>query len=654
MTDQKHTIQPEDLFKLKFIQGAALSPDGKKVIYLVERVDAEEVKAYKSLWLLDIESGEERQFTSEKTGGGNPQWSPDGKQIAFIAAHENLPQVFVIPVDGGEAHPVTQVKQGVGGGPAWSPDGQQIAFTAGPAQEEPPDPKKPYRVTRNVYRFDGVGYLEGKVQDIYTIAVEGGDPKQLTKDDWNNSDPQWSPDGKEILYTSGFAPDSYNPDMVLNAVDLEGNVRAVTGDWGSVGKAAWLPDGNSIAFVGEPHGLPIGSKHDLWVMPLSSGKPECRTMGLKIGVGGGLQPDMPVMLPPALGISEDGKYAYLSVQEGGTVRVYEISLEGKESYKAILGDDRSTSLLGKAGKRLLYSISSFNNPIDLYVSDLDGKNQKQLTHLNEEAIDDWKLPEVEHLLYPGVDGVQVEGWLMKPPEGEAPYPTVLYIHGGPHSAFGNTFSFDFHMLAGAGFAVLFVNHRASTGYGDEFSTAIKGDWGNLDYHDLMSGVDYAIEKGLVDGERLGVCGISGGGNLSSWIIGQTDRFKAAVPENPVTNWLSFYGVSDIGVWFAVEELGGHPHEIPEIYKKCSPVTYAHRCTTPTLFVQGESDFRCPAEQSEQFYTILKANGCITEMVRLPNSPHVGSIAGDPAVRKYQNEVLLDWMNRYVLGKTKVE
>jgi dipeptidyl aminopeptidase/acylaminoacyl peptidase len=392
----------------------------------------------------------------------------------------------------------------------------------------------------------------------------------------------------------------------------------------------------------------------LWVVPRSGGKPECRTTGLKIGVGGGLQPDMPVMLPPALGISEDGKYAYVNVQEGGAVKIYEISLNGKETWKAVVGDDRSISLLGKSGSRLFYSISSFKNPIDLYVCDLDGKNQQQLTHINEEIIARWKLPEVEHLLYPGVDGVQVEGWLMKPPEGEAPYPTVLYIHGGPHSAFGNTFSFDFHMLAGAGFAVLFVNHRASIGYGDEFSTAIKGDWGNLDYHDLMSGVDFAIKKGLVDGDRLGVCGLSGGGNLSSWIIGQTDRFKAAVPENPVTNWLSFYGVSDIGVWFAVEELGGHPHEIPEIYKKCSPVTYAHRCTTPTLFVQGESDFRCPAEQSEQFYTILKANWCITEMVRLPNSPHAGSIAGDPVVRKYQNEVLLDWMNRYVLGKTKVE
>jgi dipeptidyl aminopeptidase/acylaminoacyl peptidase len=654
MSNQKHSIQPEDLFKLKFIQSSALSPDGKKVIYQLERVDPEELEAYTSLWLLDVESGEERQFTSEKTGGGNPSWSPDGKQIAFVAPYEDVPQIYVMPADGGEAHAITKVKQGVGSGPAWSPDGRNIAFTAEPAQEEEHDPKKPYRVTRKIYRIDDFGYLQNCVQDIYVIPADGGEPKQLTKDDWNNREALWSPDSKEILFTADFAPDSFNTDKVLKSVDLEGIVREVTGDWGSVMKAAWLPDSSGIAFIGEPHGLTIGSKHDLWVVPRSGGKPECRTAGLKVGVGGKLQSDMPLMLPLTLAISEDCNNAYLDVQEGGNIHIYEIGLNGEENWRTVIGNDRAAALVDKAGDHLLYSASSFNNPIDLYISDLEGKNQEQLTRINEEIIESWKLPEVEHLLYPGVDGVQVEGWLMKPSEGEAPYPTVLYIHGGPHLAFGSTFYFDFHLLTGAGFAVLLINHRASSGYSDEFSTAIKGDWGNLDYHDLMSGVDYVIEKGLVDGDRMGVCGISGGGNLSSWIIGQTDRFKAAVPENPITNWLSFYGVSDIGPWLAVEELGGHPHEIPEVYKKCSPITYAHRCTTPTLFVQGESDFRCPPEQSEQFYTILKANGCITEMVRLPNSPHLGSFYGDPEVRKYQNEVLLDWMNRYVLGKTKVE
>jgi len=169
------------------------------------------------------------------------------------------------------------------------------------------------------------------------------------------------------------------------------------------------------------------------------------------------------------------------------------------------------------------------------------------------------------------------------------------------------------LSCGAGYAVLMINQRASTGYGDEFSTAIKGDWGNLDYKDLMAGVDAAIASGIADPDRLGVCGLSGSGNLTCWIIGQTQRFKAAVPENPVTNWVSYYGANDIGPWFAVEQMGGHPHEIPDVYARCSPITYAHHCTTPTLLIQGEHDWRCPAEQSEQFLPCLKStaapSGC---------------------------------------------
>jgi len=286
----------------------------------------------------------------------------------------------------------------------------------------------------------------------------------------------------------------------------------------------------------------------------------------------------------------------------------------------------------------------------LCVAALDGSRERQLTHLNARLLRCRDLPAVQHLQFAGADGTPVEGWVLVPPTGEPPYPTILYIHGGPHSGFGHIFSFDFQMLAGAGYAVIFANQRGSTGYGDAFATAIIGDWGNLDYTDLMAAVDEAIARGIADPERLGVCGLSGGGNLSCWIVGHTDRFKATVPENPVTNWISFYGVSDIGPWFAPAELGGKPHEIPEVYLRCSPTTYAHRCTTPTLLIQGEHDFRCPTEQSEQFYNVLKVNGCTVEMLRLPASAHGASLRGDLAVRRAQNEALLDWMNRYVLGE----
>ncbi len=382
----------------------------------------------------------------------------------------------------------------------------------------------------------------------------------------------------------------------------------------------------------------------------AGGAPECRTPSLKVGVEGALLGDMPVVLASQkVFVSSDGRFAYIHVQEGGTRGIYRVALAGDEAWTPLVGGERCCALVGVDDQHLLYLASTINHPIDLYVADADGGGEQQLTQVNADWLAGVKLPSVEHMLFPGSDGVQVEGWLIKPPEGAAPYPTILFIHGGPHLAFGNMFHFDTQMLCGAGYAVLWVNHRASTGYGDAFSTAIKGDWGNLDYKDLMAGVDSAIDRGLADADRLGVCGRSGGGNLSCWIVGQTDRFKAAVPENPVTNWLSFYGVSDIGVWFSLEELGGHPHEIPEVYVKCSPITYAHTCTTPTLLIQGEHDWRCPAEQSEQFYTTLKANGCIVEMLRMPNSPHQGAVRGPLSVRTAHNDALLGWMNRYVLG-----
>ncbi len=656
MTEEKRTVELADLFRLEFVTGGQLSPDGKFAAYTVSHVDAEKEKEFTAIWLMNLETGETRQFTNGTASDADPQFSPDSKQIAFLSTRGEKPQLYVIPVDGGEARAVTSLKQGAGGGIAWSPDGTQIAFGA-PTVVDPRDPAKPYRVTRFVYRFNDLGYLDDVIQSIYVVEVASGEARRLTDDLLLNAAPQWSPDGTELLIMSSMYPDTpKNFYGRLRVIDVaSGETRTLTDEWGQVTAAAWLPDGKQIVFEGTPHGKLIGSKSDVWVMDSTGGEPENRSAGLEVGVGGGLQADMPVMAySQKLSVIDDGKSVLTGVQAGGDVSVYKIALEGDELYTPLLTGERAAMLLsGKAGK-LLYLVSEINHPIDLWVANADGSDEKQLTHLNADWLESAKLPTIKHLDFKGSDGADVEGWIYLPPEGEAtevaaPYPTVLYIHGGPHGAFGNIFHFDSQMLAGAGYAVLMVNHRASTGYGDAFSTAIKGDWGNLDYTDLMAGVDYAIEQGYTDGDKLGVCGLSGGGNLSCWIVGQTRRFKAAVPENPVTNWVSMFGVSDISAWFAIEELGGMPFEIPEIYAKCSPITYAHTCTTPTLLLQGEHDYRCPAEQSEQFYTTLKSNGCIAEMVRFPNASHAASIVGAPAVRTAQNEALLGWMNQYVLG-----
>ncbi|MEZ4735687.1 MAG: S9 family peptidase [Caldilineaceae bacterium] len=657
MTDNTilRPVQPDDLFQLHFLQAAALAPDGRQVAYSVATHDAEDDADYEQIWLLEIATGRRRQLTFGKHRNQMPQWSPDGKTLAFLSTRGEKPQIYLLPVDGGEARPLTHFKQGVSGGIAWSPDGQQLAFSAGPQPDQPHDPGLPYRLTRHVYRFDIIGYLDSAVQDLYVIPTAGGEARRLTADGCHNTAPQWSPDGSRLLYSATMQPNTHKAITAeLRVVTLEGAVETVVGHAGGnfAGSAAWLPDGQQIAFVGVEAGQPIGTQNDLFVVDSRSGAIGKRTTGLDRQVGARLQPDMPAGVASQLAkvfVAEAGAVAYVPVQIGGTVQIYRVQLTGATHYAAVLTGDRSCFLLdgNQTTGALLYAVSDFNTPPDLYLADGNGQNEQQLTELNAGFLAGLQQPVVEQIWFPGKDGVQVEGWFIRPAVEAAPYPTILYIHGGPHSAFGSVYHFDTQMLVGAGYAVLMVNHRASTGYGNAFSTAIKGDWGNLDYTDLMAGVDAVIAQGWADPERLGVCGLSGGGNLSCWIVGQTDRFKAAVPENPVTNWQSFYGVSDIGVWFAVEELGGHPHEIPEVYARCSPITYAHRCKTPTLLVQGEHDWRCPAEQGEQFYTILKANGCPVEMVRLPTMPHGGAISGAPKMRRAQNEALLGWMVRYV-------
>jgi dipeptidyl aminopeptidase/acylaminoacyl peptidase len=644
-TEEKRTFEPLDELRYSTIQQAEVSPNGEYIVYTLRQVNVEKDEDFTSLWLYDLQAGKAHQLTFNKKTDVNPAWSPDGKIIAFRSDRGETAQIYLLPVDGGEARQLTDMKQGVHGGPEWSPDGTKIAFTAGP-DEEPPDPSKPYRVTRFVYRFDGIGYLDEAVQNIYTIPIEGGEPRQLTDDAHIDRDLRWSPDGSEILFLSSFDPDS--PKLFyakIRSVNMDGDVEVVLDfDWGGMIFADWTPDGKGIVFAGmsaeKPE--PMGSKVDLWVLDRTSGKIECRTNGLKTGLGYGE--------PRFIG----EKRVLANVPRAGMGEIYAFSLAGEEIIEPIVQGKRGAQLVGLSEKNIFFINSTSENPNELCVTDLDGSNERQLTQVNSEWLKEIRLPKVERLLFKNDEGIEIEGWITIPIEGEAPFPTILYIHGGPHGAYGYDFRSDFQMLAGAGYAVLFTNPRGSRGYGDEFSTVLSGNWGVMDYKDLMAGVDHVIAEGISDPDRLGVCGLSYGGYSTTFAVGQTDRFKAAVAENPITDLVSRYGTADMGPWGSLSEIGGKPHEIPEVYRRSSPITYAHKCTTPTLLVQGEHDYRCPAGQSEQFYTTLKANGCIAEMLRFPNMSHIGAINGPIEVRVAQNDALLDWMDRYVLGKTSEE
>lgn len=660
MSDTKRVMVKDDLFRLDWLQSAKLSPDGTRLAYTVTHIVTvkDEEKEFSRLFLLEIASGEVRQMTSDKQNASSPAWSPDGRTIAFVSdrriTDDEKPQIYLLPVDGGEAQPLTEMKQGAGQ-PFWSPDGTKIAFTAGIDYGDgkaPDRDKQPYRVTRNVWRFDAIGDIDLAVNNLYVIDVRSRAVTQLTDDELLVARFDWHPDSQRLLTSSILSSETwYGFQMHTHIIDLDGNATPVSNPENlNMLMPTWTPDGQRILFIGEDDNALIGTHSDLWTLDLESGELSNRTKGLERGLAGGLEGRVPALRQHRPFFAIDEKFIYIQVQDRGTVGIYGIALDGKAASKKLIGGERTCMLLDKVGDTLVYSVDDIQRTPNAYLSNLDGSGEQQLTHINDEFLSKIILPESVNLHFKGSDGVEVEGWYVKPTNGAAaPYPTILWIHGGPHGAQGNRFAFDTHMLNGAGYGVLFINHRASTGYGNAFSTAIHADWGNLDYNDLMAGVDYAIEQGLADGDRLGCCGISGGGNLSCWIVGNTDRFKAAVPQNPLTNWVSFYGVSDIGVWFGTKELGGHPHEIPEIYAKCSPITYAHNCKTPTLMIQTEHDWRCPAEQSEQFYTVLRANGCTVEMLRQPRGSHSGSILGGLPLRRENLNATLDWFNKYVLA-----
>jgi dipeptidyl aminopeptidase/acylaminoacyl peptidase len=660
------SLTPDDMIRFRWLRDGRLSPDGRMAVYEVARFVPPEKPGddplpqhteVSDLFLLDIDAGSTRRLTSADTVDSGARFSPDGRTVAFVRKLGDTTQIFSINVDGGEPVQLTRLPQGATA-PCWSPDGSLIAFTATVDRgESPPDRSRdPYRVTRNVWRFDAIGDLDLAVTNVHLLEIGSGETRQLTSSETRDSIVGFTPDGSRLVITASMAPDTFRAmGNEITVLDLEGGTTTIVPHaWGNVGVACLTPDGEHVLFNGRADdGAPIGTHQDLWrVATDGSDSPECLSCPGTFDVMGSLEGRIPAAIPNRIFVKDDGGELLVNSQIGGTVPLFALPLSPGAEPREITGGERCCMLVDAAGGRLLYIADDINSPPDLFCVNDDGTDDRRLTDLNADVMGDLVPLGVEQLSFSGTDGTPVEGWYVKPQEAadgaSGPWKTILWIHGGPHGGQGHRFSFDTWVLAGAGYGVMFVNHRASTGYGDEFATAIKGDWGNLDYGDLMAGVDEAIARGLADPDLLGCCGISGGGNLSCWIVGNTDRFRAAVPQNPVTNWVSFYGVSDIGVWFSVEQLGGHPHEIPDIYANCSPITWAHRCTTPVLLIQNEADWRCPPEQSEQFYTVLRANGCPVEMVRHPAAAHSGSVRGPFAARVSHLRETLGWFDRWIV------
>ncbi len=645
-TSTRHPMSQDDIFRAKFINAATLSPDGKSIAYVLsETIKVEDKeKQSTSIWLQEISTGQSRRLTRGAGSDSNPVFTNNGNKILFLSTRSKLPQIYSIDIDGGEAEALTELPQGAGPFKL-SPNGQWIAFSAVEKPAEKHIAQEHKHIRRPWYRFDPVpAYLQDIGQAVYLLRSTGGKPKSLTPFNGMVTNILWSPDSNEIAYTETGLETHEFVESDLNIVTRNGKIRQLVKNKILV-PVFWTLDGKDIGYLGSDGSL--ASQNQLMLASTDNGKSRSRTRKLDLMVGGAIQISSPARTMQTVQLSGDGKLAYVPVSAGGEIRIYKIALSGREGCDILLGGERVMHLLAGNNGRLVYTSQDLNTPPEMYSLNLETQEETRLTQINDSWHSKIRLPDAEHIKVRSAPGVDIEGWILKPRHVRAPYKTLLCIHGGPHAGFGYSFNCDYHELVGAGYAVLTANPRGSTGYGDEFSTCIFGVWGKPETKDFNALLDHLVKRGVSHKDKLGVTGVSGGGHLSGWLIGHTNRFKAAVPEQGVYSMISMWGTSDAGKKLIELEMGGELHKIPDTYWELSPLAYAHKCKTPTLLIQGEDDIRCPMEQAEQMYAALEHHGCEVELLRLKNCTHGAQVGGDPALRRYRMDAMKKWFGRYI-------
>ena len=533
------------------------------------------------------------------------------------------------------------------GPPAWSPDGKSIAVVLATPRFQETEAR---RVTSRNFRADGIGFIDGISQRLCLIDLADRSIATLVDELGFYSHLDWDDGGKRLLFLATSSPipgASYSPKLYSVRVS-DGTVCEHLGEEWFISSARWVPGGQRIAVIGAYRSRVTIPTTDLWMVDCEGSEASCRSAEVKGRVGFRIHHDMPIWDTGSLNglMVKDADSAWVTVQDGGRAEIWAMSLSGPTKSEHVVGGERSCIVLNASAERdkFLFLATDMLSPPDLHV--YDGKSATQVTQVNRDILADWPTMRQQPLQFRSADGLELQGWFLASALQSKPIPTVLFIHGGPFMAAGHAYRFDFHLLAAHGFGVLFANFRGSFGYGEEFALAIMGDWGARGFPDHMATVDHAIELGLADPNRIGVWGASHGGFATAWLVGHTDRFRAAVAEAAVTNLATGYYLSDAPDIFS-RDLGGKPHEIPEAYRSRSPLTYAHRCKTPTLLIHGEKDYRCPMAEAEQFHRALLDVGCVAEIVRLRDADHMGDSLGPPATRVAQNAALLDWFERFL-------
>jgi dipeptidyl aminopeptidase/acylaminoacyl peptidase len=645
-------ITPEDYFAFEFLSDPHISPDGKLVAYVVTKIDRAQNRRNSSIWMVAADGSRAPwQFTTSPQSASSPRWSPDGQALAFLSARPSNDaqemarnQIYVLSMNGGEAKRVTNLKNGVNSF-QWSPDGNRFVVVSrtGPSdyKTENKDRSDVRHYKTSSYKFNDSGWFDDKRSHLWIVNLKSGSANQVTEgEDWNDSDPQWSPEGTRIAFVSNRTHKEYEGDRNSDVWVIlpDGTQLTQISDHDeSDNSPRWSPDGRSIAFVGELH----DRDHPKVFIAPATGKTKSVMAAADLD-----------LIPTGVEWSEDGQAIYFESGVKGEFQLFKIHLARKSVEQISSGPRavRSADFNAKTNTRI-YMVNDFKHLDDLYASDLGGNKERKLTNLNEALWKQLNLADVERFTYKSADDWDVDGFIVKPVGWQAgrKYPVILNVHGGPAGQYGVDWYHEFQVYAAKGYGVVFTNPRGSTGYGQKFERGIAGEWGGKDYLDVMNGLDAAIKRyPWIDTDRLGVTGGSYGGFMTNWIVGHTNRFKAAVTLRSVVNFISDEGTRD-GAYGHSSDFGGDLFDKFDIYWDRSPLKYAKNVKTPTLILHSDNDFRVPIEQGEQWFRALKHYGVTTEIVMFPRENHNLTRTGEPKHLVESLNWQLYWFDRFLNG-----
>ena len=650
-----------DLFNLEWASDPEISPDGRTIAYVRESNDVMTDKARPTIWLVDVATGQQRPLVAGSGSYFSPRWSPDGTRLAYVAAEGASPQLYVRWMGSGESARITGLPNSPSG-LAWSPDGRRIAYSmlvpddapklgSAPAKPEGAKWADPLQVIDKVtYRFDAAGYLPSGYRQIFWVPADGGAPTQLTFGAHNaGGDVSWTPDGRSILFSANLGPNWEREALQSEVykISIDGGAPVVlTSRFGPDNAPTVSPDGRYIAWVGFDDRKLGYQNRQLSIMNIDGSNKRVLTASLDRSVGN----------PQWAG---DSRSIFVQVEDRGVNKVERVGLDSSirevasgmgfgELDRPYAGGDFTVS------KNNVVAMTS-GDPLHLnQVAVATGNGVRRLTHLSSSLLDSKVLGQVQKLpVSSEYDKRPIDAWMVTPPDFDPAkkYPLILEIHGGPFSAYGPQFSTDDQLYAAHGYVVVYSNPRGSTSYGEDFANQIDKNYPSHDYDDLMSVVDAAIATGHADPNNLFVTGGSGGGVLTSWIVGKTDRFKAAAAQKPVIDWASWGLTADIADFAYPYWFSKLPWEDPMTYWQHSPLSLVGNVKTPTLVVVGSEDYRTPDSEAEQFYEALQLRGVPTMLVKVPGASHE-TLTDRPSQSAAKASAILAWFDRYRTGSAR--